>query len=182
MDAILVGGNTARNDDPTLTARLGRKVYYPTRVVVTRSGELPDSLKMLDGQGESIIAASSLANIESLRKLERRGARIISLRETVSGRPAILDLMKQLGDMGCLSVLIEGGGEVAASALQERVVDKVLYFYAPKIIGGRDAVPSVAGIGAETVASAVRLDKIKVRRFGDDMAVEGYVVYPGQEA
>lgn len=178
VDVILVGGNTARSDNPTLTARLGKKVYYPTRVVVTHSGNLPDSLNMFCNNGDCIVAASSFANSEHLRKLERTGARIISLRETTGGRPSISDLMKQLGDMGCLSVLIEGGGEVAASALEERVVDKVLYFYAPKIIGGRGAVPSVAGLGAETVASAVRLDRIKVRRFGDDIAVEGYVVYP----
>ena len=178
VDAILVGGNTARTDNPTLTARLGAKVFYPTRVVLTRTGELPESLNMFCGQGDSIVASSNLANTQSLRKLERSGARIISLRDTDSGRPSISDLMKQLGDIGCLSVLIEGGGEVAASALDERVVDKILYFYAPRIIGGCDAVPSVAGLGAETVASAVKLDKIKVRRFGDDIAVEGYVVYP----
>jgi diaminohydroxyphosphoribosylaminopyrimidine deaminase/5-amino-6-(5-phosphoribosylamino)uracil reductase len=88
------------------------------------------------------------------------------------------DLMRQLAGIGHLSVLIEGGGEVAASALEDRVVDKVLFFYAPKIIGGRGAVGSIGGLGAETVASSISLDKTRVRRFGTDIAVEGYVVYP----
>ena len=57
-------------------------------------------------------------------------------------------------------------------------MDKILYFYAPKIIGGREAISSVGGLGAETVDSAIKLDRIRVRRFGEDIAVEGYVVYP----
>ena len=64
----------------------------------------------------------------------------------------------------------------AASALSERVVDKVLYFYAPKIIGGREAISPVGGLGSELVADAIQLDRIRVRRFGNDMAIEGYVI------
>ena len=88
------------------------------------------------------------------------------------------DLMLQLAAMEHLSVLIEGGGEVAASALEEKVVDKAIFFYAPRIIGGRDAVCSVGGLGAETVAGSIGLERTRIRRFGDDIAVEGYVVYP----
>lgn len=174
VDAILVGGNTARTDDPSLTARLGKKVFYPARVVMTSTGDLPERLKLFNEQGERIVAASSTANSESLRKLERAGARILSLRP-LDGRPSMRDLMLQLGKLGYLSVLIEGGGEVAASALAEGVVDKVLYFYAPKIIGGCDAIGSVGALGIDTVASSVKLSRIRVRRFGDDIAVEGYV-------
>ena len=177
VDAILVGGNTARADDPSLTARLGREVFYPPRVVVTASGNVPDSLKIVCEPGECIVAAPITAGSESLRKLERAGARILTLSQ-VGGRPSVRDLMAQLGKLGYLSVLIEGGGEVAASAFEERVVDKILYFYAPKIIGGREAVNSVGGLGAETVEQAIKLDRIRVRRFGDNLAIEGYVVYP----
>lgn len=176
-DVILVGSSTARFDDPSLTARLGRKIYYPSRVVVTSSGDLPDNLKMFCEQGDCIVAAAPSASTASLLKLERAGARIITLSQ-VEGRPSMRDLMVQLGKLGYLSVLIEGGGEVAASALNERVVDKVLYFYAPKIIGGVGARPSVGGPGAETIAQAIKLDRIRVKRFGDDIAVEGYVSYP----
>jgi len=177
VDAILVGGATARADNPRLTARLGRKVFYPKRVVVTESGDLPAELALLRERGECIVACSEKARTESLAKLQQAGARILTLR-TLGRRPSIADLMKQLGELGCLSVLIEGGGEVAASALEELVVDKVVYFYAPKIVGGRDAVPAVGGEGAPDIASAIKLDRIKLRRFGEDFAVEGYVVYP----
>lgn len=177
VDAIVVGGNTARTDDPKLTARVGKRRYYPTRVVVTESGELPDTLLMLREDGQCVVAASKRANAGSLRKLEKAGARILTLADA-SGRASMADLMRQLAGTGHLSVLIEGGGEVAASALEERVVDKMLFFYAPRIIGGRDAVSSIGGIGAETVAGSISLERTRIRRFGNDMAVEGYVVYP----
>ncbi len=177
VDAIVVGGSTARTDDPKLTARIGRRVYYPTRVVLTESGDLPDSLSMLCGDGKCVIAASKRANRGSLRKLEEAGARILILADQ-NGRPSLSDLMRQLAAMGHLSVLIEGGGEAAASALEEKVVDKAIFFYAPRIIGGRDAVCSIGGLGAATVAGSIGLERTRVRRFGADMAVEGYVVYP----
>ena len=177
VDAIVIGGATARADNPALTARVGRKVYYPTRVIVTSTGDLPAEMNLLRESGETIIAAGKSANAASLRKLQRAGARILTLEEP-NGRPSIRDLMGQLARLGNLSVLIEGGGQLAASALEDRVVDKVIYFYAPRIIGGRDAVDSVAGLGAERVGSSISLDRAKLRRFGDNFAIEGYVVYP----
>lgn len=177
VDAIIVGGNTARADDPALTARVGRKIYYPTRVVVTGTGNLPETLKLFSEPGESIVAAGPYADSASLRKLEATGARIITLKAP-DGQPSLAGLLQELGNMGCLSVLIEGGGEMAALAIEQRLVDKVLYFHAPIIIGGHSSVDSVGGVGAENIASAVKLDRIRVRRFGDDIAVEGYVVYP----
>ena len=177
VDAVVVGAATARVDNPKLTARTPMRVYYPTRVVVSASGDLPEDLALLREPGESIIACAPGASLDSLRKLERAGARILTLAER-DGRASISDLMKKLAEMGHLSVLIEGGGEVAASALEERVVDKAVFFYAPRIIGGRDAVSAVGGIGAADVASAVQLNRIKTRRFGDDILIEGYVIYP----
>ena len=176
MDAILIGGATARTDNPSLTARLGSKVYYPTRVVLTRTGDLPTDMKLLGKIGETIIAVAAGASAGSLRKLKRAGARILTLESSTRGG-AITDLMGQLAGLGCLSVLIEGGGEVAAAALEERVVDKVIYFYSPRIIGGRESINAVGGNGVAEVGSAISLDRMRVRRFGEDFAIEGYAVY-----
>ena len=174
VDAIVVGASTARIDDPALTARLGKRVYYPKRVVVTRTGRVPAGLQLFREPGECIVACSETADRGSLAKLKDAGARILTLRAS-GDRVSMADLMGKLAEMGCLSVLIEGGAETAAAALEEGVVDKVIYFYAPKIIGGRNAVPAVGGEGACEVASAVRLRDIRLRRFGDDFAVEGYI-------
>ena len=176
VDAVVVGAGTARADDPLLTARLGKRTYYPARVVVTASGDVPDTMRMLREPGQTIIAAGKSADAGSLKKLEKAGARIL----TVTGsdrRLSMSDVMKQLAGLGYLSVLIEGGSEIAASALEDRVVDKVVYFYAPRIIGGRDAVGAVGGTGAAAVAESVSVDGVKIRRFGSDFAVEASVVY-----
>ncbi len=174
VDAIVVGAGTARADNPRLTARVGRKTFYPTRVVLTESADLPDDLAMFSEPGVSIVACP--AGVDGA-KLERAGARILSVGEH-GGRASVADLVRQLGEMGCLSVLIEGGGELAASALEERVVDKVVFFHAPRIIGGRDAVNAVGGIGAETIDASIMLERVKVRRFGDDVAFEAYAKWP----
>ena len=70
--------------------------------------------------------------------------------------------------------MLEGGGEVLSSALSAKIVDKALFFIAPKIIGGRDAPTTVGGEGTESISEAVPLKRIKVRRFGEDVLIEGY--------
>lgn len=176
VDAIMIGAETARTDNSKLTARVGNRIFYPIRVIVTRSGDLPCDLEMFREPGDTYIACCDSTDVESLGKLEQVGVRILRMR-SVSGRASIADLMRTLADMGCLSVLIEGGSELAASALAEQVVDKIIFFYAPRIIGGKNAVGAIGGTGVETVASSIELDRIRVRRFGDDIAVEGYIVH-----
>lgn len=177
VDAILVGANTARLDNPTLTARLPRKVYYPARVVISHGGNLPPDLEMFKQPGESIVACAKSSDASALRKLEAAGARILTVRES-GGKLSIVDLLKKLGKLGYLSVLVEGGGEVAACALEERVVDEIVYFVAPKIIGGSSAPAVVAGLGAATVESAICLENMKVRKLGRDLVVEARPIYP----
>lgn len=175
VDAIVVGAGTVRSDDPALTARVGGKTYYPKRVVLVGENGFAEVAEMLSLPGEAVLAATAQI-APSLMKLERPGVRILTL-DACGGRPGLRQLMSKLAAMDCLSVLIEGGGEVAASALEERVVDKVVLFYAPKIIGGRGAVGAVGGLGAERVADAISIERTRLRRFGDDFAVEGYVTY-----
>lgn len=87
-------------------------------------------------------------------------------------------LLVQLGAMGISSLLIEGGSRVLASAFRAGIVDKVQFFYAPKILGGDDGVPICRGPGAEFMSQSVALKDISVHRFGDDVLIEGYVEKP----
>lgn len=177
VDAIIVGGNTARTDNPILTARLPSSTHYPTRVVISRSGEIPSDLQLLREPGQVIVACSETADLSAMRKLGSAGAHILTLRET-DGRLLVADLLKSLGKMDHLSVLVEGGGEVAAAALEERVVDKIVYFYSPRLIGGRNAVTAVGGIGVPSVSDAIRLENVMIRRLGEDIVIEARPVYP----
>ncbi len=83
--------------------------------------------------------------------------------------------MRELAKRGVTSILIEGGGRVNASALEMGLVDKVLFFIAPKIVGGEDAITAVEGEGIDRIGQAIRLKDTKVRRFGEDILFEGYI-------
>ena len=84
-------------------------------------------------------------------------------------------LMEQLGAMEISSLLIEGGSQVMASAFRAGIIDKVQFFYAPKILGGDDGIPICSGPGAELMSQSVAIKDIAVHRFGDDVLIEGYV-------
>jgi diaminohydroxyphosphoribosylaminopyrimidine deaminase/5-amino-6-(5-phosphoribosylamino)uracil reductase len=85
-------------------------------------------------------------------------------------------LMLELGRRDITTVLIEGGGSTLASAFEAGIVDKVMFFVAPKIVGGREAVPAVSGLGVETMAAAIRLRDMKATPVGPDLLIEAYVV------
>ena len=84
-------------------------------------------------------------------------------------------LMKELGKMEITAVMIEGGSSVAAAALSEKIVDKVVFFIAPKIIGGTDAVPAVGGKSPVLLKNSIDLNDAQITMFGSDVCMEGYV-------
>ena len=90
-------------------------------------------------------------------------------------RVSLARLMEALGKMGFLSVMVEGGAEINASALQEGVVDKLLLFLAPILIGGTSTPTAVGGDGIETLRQATRLRHVRLERFGEDILIEGYL-------
>jgi diaminohydroxyphosphoribosylaminopyrimidine deaminase/5-amino-6-(5-phosphoribosylamino)uracil reductase len=84
-------------------------------------------------------------------------------------------LMDQLGALGLTSLLIEGGSRVLNSAFRAGIVDKVFFFYAPKILGGDDGIPICSGPGPELMSQSIAVNNIDVHRFGDDVLIEGYL-------
>ena len=83
--------------------------------------------------------------------------------------------MEQLGSIGITSLLIEGGGRVIASALKSGIVDKIAFFYAPKILGGDDGISICRGTGPAAMKDSIAVKNISVQRFGDDVMIEGYI-------
>jgi len=167
VDAVLVGSRTACLDDPSL---LGTKTdRTPFRVVVDSSGRLPPGAQMLnDGKQSATILVTTRRCSPARRNAYRaRGARVCLVRS--SGKRLCLDaLMAELGKMGVLHVLCEGGGELAASLIGEGHVDELLTFVSPRVLGGRNTAPVVGGAGW-------KLDKspgfrfVETRRIGDDL-------------
>lgn len=176
-DAVLVGVNTVLADNPSLTARLPEgRGRDPVRIVLDSSARTPPDARIItqESLASTIIAVTEEAAEERVTALSRAGAQIV-VTPARKGRVDLAWLMKELAAREITSVLIEGGGEVHASALSAGIVDKVVFFIAPKIIGGKEAPGPVGGCGADRLAGAVTLRDVSVSRLGEDILVEGYV-------
>jgi diaminohydroxyphosphoribosylaminopyrimidine deaminase/5-amino-6-(5-phosphoribosylamino)uracil reductase len=173
-DAVMVGVGTVLADDPSLTTRDVPDGRDALRVIADSRARTPEDARVVRQESDAgcLIACTEHAPPDRVRALPDAGAEVLVLAED-DGRVALPALMDALGQRGVLEVLLEGGGGLAAGALQAQVVGRVMLFYAPLIIGGRDAVPGVGGEGVERVADAVRLQDMTTRRVGEDLLVEG---------
>lgn len=169
-DAIMVGINTVLADDPQLTARDGQGQplpRQPLRVVVDSKGRTPPNARLLSQPGCTLVA---VAREPTLRLPDAE----VSILPSEDGMVNLTELMRLLGQRDVTSVLVEGGGTLLGSLFDLGLVDKVVAFIAPAIIGGRAAPSPVAGLGAEKMVDALRLQRVRVERFGTDVAVIGY--------
>jgi len=176
-DAILVGAGTVVKDNPQLTARLKNgKTLYPTRVVLDNKASVPLNSKVFHrAREEKVIYFSGLETaVLRERKLKAKGVEVVKLKERKGTLP-IRAVMKELAEREITSVLIEGGGEIHASALKEKVVDKIVFFFAPKIIGGRNAPGVVGGEGIARLQDALELQDIDMTNVGNDWMLEASI-------
>lgn len=171
--SILVGVNTVIADDPQLNVRLPEGGKDPVIVVLDTDLRIPLNSKMLQNGGNVIIAAGKNPPLEKKTKLESLGCTIITAAN--EGKPSISEVLKELGKRGIDSVLIEGGGEINYSAISEGVVDKVMMFIAPKIIGGREGKSPYQGQGVQYMRDAIKLRYEKIYRINEDLVVEAYI-------
>jgi diaminohydroxyphosphoribosylaminopyrimidine deaminase/5-amino-6-(5-phosphoribosylamino)uracil reductase len=170
VDAILVGSRTVMLDDPSLTTRLPQdNTKDPIRVILDSSEYLGSDRKVftIESNAPTWIAVAEKREIEGVDE-------IIKV-PTGSGGLDIEFLMRELARREVTSVLIEGGGTTLGSAFESGIVDKVMFFVAPKIIGGREAVSAVDGIGSEMMADAVQLERMQATAVGNDILIEAYV-------
>ena len=177
VDAILVGIGTVRADNPRLTTRLeDKKGVDPVRIVLdTHLSISPDAgILALDSDADTILIAGKKAAQAKRKQLHQQGVRIIE-QPLKKGRIDLSSLMVRLGSEGITSLLIEGGSAVLTSALKSGIVDKVLFFYAPKILGGDDGVPICRGSGPALMKDSIQLKHIRVQRFAEDVMIEGYI-------
>jgi len=176
VDAVLVGIGTVKKDDPLLTCRLkSRKGKDPIRIIVDSTLTISPKAKVLNlnSSAPTIIATTPKASLKKRALIEKKAIRVLVIPSP--DRVDLQLLMEVLGKEEITSVLIEGGREINTSALQSGIVDKVLFFYAPKIIGGEKAPLMVGGEGIARVKDALVLHNITTQRFGDDVMIEGYI-------
>lgn len=174
-DAIMVGINTVLADDPRLTARdpWGRPLpRQPLRVVVDSRGRTPPDAALLREPGRVLIATARPAP-DAIGALRSAGAEVVEL----PGPDDAVDLaalVRLLGGRDITSLLVEGGGRLTGALFDAGLVDKVVAFIAPLVIGGREAPSPVEGLGVDSVSRAWRLRRTEVIRFGEDLALVGY--------
>jgi diaminohydroxyphosphoribosylaminopyrimidine deaminase / 5-amino-6-(5-phosphoribosylamino)uracil reductase len=174
-DAVLVGAGTVLADDPELTNRLPEPARQPLRVVVDSTLRIPPTAKVLTGLeiAPTLVVTTSQASEEAIAELRKAGVEVVKVAAGPEERVDLAQLLRLLGERGLLSVLIEGGGEVNGAFFDSGLVDGVIAFLAPIIIGGRDAAGAVGGQGAKRLADAFRLANLEVTRIGDDLMVSG---------
>jgi len=178
VDAVMMGIGTVLADDPAMTARFKVKQGKdPIRIVVDTNFRTPLDAKVMQNQSSAptIIATSIAGNrhyLESKRHSE--GVETLVCPTTVTGKIDLSALMEKLGEMSITSVLVEGGSMILGAMLRAQLIDKFYVFIAPKILGGGDGIPMVAGCGPKTMEESLKLRNITVKRFGDDVLIGGY--------
>jgi diaminohydroxyphosphoribosylaminopyrimidine deaminase/5-amino-6-(5-phosphoribosylamino)uracil reductase len=175
--AIMVGENTVRMDNPLLTTRLeGVDISNPLRVILSKYGDIPSNSNVLkvDSDTRTLIIASEDITIEKETELKNYGVDIIKLRE-IEGKIQFEDTVKALGERNIDSLYIEGGSSLLGSAFESGVVNKVYAAIAPKILGGKDAVTPVGGIGIEKMNDAIVLNRVTHQIIGNDVIFKGYI-------
>ncbi|MBI2486852.1 MAG: bifunctional diaminohydroxyphosphoribosylaminopyrimidine deaminase/5-amino-6-(5-phosphoribosylamino)uracil reductase RibD [Deltaproteobacteria bacterium] len=173
VDAVVVGVETVLRDNPQLTVRLSTKSsHHPTPVVLDSRLRIPLESQLLQIHKSPIIA-TIMADPKKIEELEKRGARVLITDMDENGHVDLSKLLKKLGEMEITNILVEGGSKVAASFLTKSLVDKIVFFYAPKIIGA-DGISMIAELGIAKVREAFLIRKIKLKAIGEEFLVEGY--------
>lgn len=175
LTGIMVGINTVLKDNPQLTCRVngGRN---PIRIIVDSTLKIPIDCKIVNTakEVETIIATTDKANLDKINSLEDKGVKVIVV-PSKNGKVNLKELMIALGNLKIDSILLEGGGTLNFSALEEGIVDKVKIYIAPKIIGGKDSKTPIEGKGIDNLKDAFKITNLSVSTIGEDILIEGYV-------
>ena len=176
-DAILVGSGTLHADNPSLTSRIeGVKTKDPIRIILDTHLSIKQDAKVLTqkSNAKTIIVTGPVVSQKKKALIENQGAQIIAVR-LKEQKLDLNELMIKLGQMSILSLLIEGGGIVSGSALKAGIVNKMLFFLAPKFLGSSDGIPLFEGTGPKLIKDAFELKNVNVSQFETDILVQGYL-------
>lgn len=174
-DAIMTGIGTVLADDPWLTLRLPGEDKKPLRVVVDSNLRIPVEARLVAtaSQVPTLVVAAENADQKKAEVLRSAGVEVWEL-PGEEHRVSLKDLMVRLGERGIVSLLLEGGAELNSGALAEGVVDRLVFFVAPKLIGGRLAPGPVGGRGIAELAQAIQLRDLSCQMVGQDLMITGY--------
>ncbi len=186
-DAILVGVGTILADDPLLTDRSGQPRRRPLlRVILDSRLRLPLDSRLMqrvakEGAKNDVLVFCSSCEEDKKTSLEARGIRVEQLPSATDGRPDIHSILRRLGQLEVTSLMIEGGATINGMALASGIVDKVFFYYAPKILTSEGSVSFATGDKFRHMEGKLLVKHLQLHRFGNDFAVEGYLSNPYEE-
>jgi len=177
VDAIMVGSRTIMTDDPQLNVRLpNQQGRDPTRIILDSRLSIPITSRILNlnSSAATILVTGDAIPEKKKEWLLDKGIKVITapLKHGMINLPTLIN---RLGYIGITSLLIEGGSRVSASALREQIVDKILFLYGPKIMGGNDGIPIFNGPGPDHMRQCIQIRRMRVLQLEEDFMVEGYV-------
>jgi diaminohydroxyphosphoribosylaminopyrimidine deaminase / 5-amino-6-(5-phosphoribosylamino)uracil reductase len=175
-DAVIVGAGTVLADDPALTIRRDdlAAAWQPTRVIVDASGRVPPTAAVFDGAAPTIVATTEPVG-DRIEAWQRAGAEVVVLEPDAAGGVSPSGLLHELGKRDVQGALLEGGATLAWSFFRDDVVDRVVRYIAPMVLGGDAAPGAVGGAGFAPVGEGRALSIVEVRRVGPDLRVEADV-------
>jgi len=178
-DAIMAGINTILADDPLLTSRCcsgrgGKSKKQPLRVIVDSQGRTPPTARLFTEPGRTLLALGRPVTSDQEAVFAQLDAEVVAI-PAIDGQVDLVGLLALLGGRQITSVLVEGGGTLVGSLFDHGLVDKVVAFIAPIIIGGEQSKTAVAGSGVAQVVDAIRLKRVRVVPLGDDLMISGYL-------
>jgi diaminohydroxyphosphoribosylaminopyrimidine deaminase/5-amino-6-(5-phosphoribosylamino)uracil reductase len=175
-DAVLVGIKTVLSDNPYLTSHGKGTKKDPKRIILDTHGRIPLDSHVFKEPKALIIVTTDLIPKVKIKKIEKTGAEVLFVNK-IKNRIDLNELLKKLGKKNIASLLVEGGSEVNGSFVDSKLVDKVLFFISPMLIGGREAYSSVGGGGISALKNAIKLKDVSVKKIGQDYLFEGYPVF-----
>jgi len=172
-DAVVVGAGTAIADDPALTVRgpFADTATPPVRVLVDSAGRVPPTLRVFDDAAPTLVATTDRVSDARIREYGDAGADIVVLDRDAAGAVSLPALIAELGKRDVQGVLLEGGGTLAWSAVRDDVVDRIVLYVAPLLVGGEDSPTVIAGAGFSPIDAAIRLGTLRVDQVGADLKV-----------
>jgi diaminohydroxyphosphoribosylaminopyrimidine deaminase / 5-amino-6-(5-phosphoribosylamino)uracil reductase len=173
-DAIMVGVNTVLRDDPRLNAWFSKR--HPKKVIIDSQLSTPANANIFSAESQVILVTlpSAAGQETENRKILGDKARILEVKEK-DGQINLGYCLKKLAGLGISNILVEGGGTLIGSLFDEGLVDKVMFFISPKIIGGKNAMGAVMGKGVSQISKAFKLKNTLIKRMGEDILVQGYI-------
>ncbi len=174
VDGILVGIETVLKDNPSLNVRLARKTSDTVPIILDRNLRTPLDSNLLKIHEHVIIATSNTKKTKIIKQLEDVGATVLHIKEDKNSLLNLKELVRKLGKLEIMNVLIEGGSKVAASALKSGIVDKVVFFYSPRIVGS-EGISMIGKLGIPTIKKSLSIKNMKVTKIKDEVMVEGYL-------